>query len=65
MLNADGTLTTVAGTPDTVGSTQFGSPGVLDKDSRWLGITSDGRVHLDAGDKNSRRFFDVQLRPRS
>ena len=64
MLNADGTLTTVAGTPDTVGSTQFGSPGVLDKDSRWLGITSDGRVHLDAGDKNSRRFFDVQLRAR-
>lgn len=60
-VDASGNLLTVAGTWDSHEKTQFGSPGVLGRTSKWIGIGLDGRLHLEGWDVAVPRFFNVLL----
>lgn len=60
-VDAEGNLLTVAGVWDSHEKTRFGSPGVLSRTSKWIGIGSDGRLHLESWDAAGPRFFDVLL----
>lgn len=60
-VDAAGQISTVAGTPEIQSSTQFGSPGVLGKRSRLLGLTPDGLIHLSSGTQETPRFYSVRL----
>lgn len=61
VIDVAGNVRTVAGTPGSTGPTQFGSPGILSDTSRWIGMTPDGRVHLDSQAAEGSEFFDVIL----
>ena len=60
-IDAAGVVSTVAGTPNAQGSTQFGSPGVLSKTTSWVGLSPDGRIHLQSWAKETPRFYSVRL----
>ena len=60
-LDASGNVFTVAGTLGLNGKTQFGSPGTLSISAGWIGLTPDGRVHLESRDAAGPRFFDIVL----
>ena len=60
-VDAAGQISTVAGTPQVQGSTQFGSPGVLGKRSRLLGLTPDGLIHLSSETQETPHFYSVRL----
>lgn len=60
-LDAAGVVTTVAGTSGVSERTQFGSPGTLSSSAAWIGLTPDGRIHLESRGGAGPRFFDVVL----
>lgn len=60
-LDASGKVFTIAGTLGAQGATQFGTPGVLSNTTEWIGLTPDGRVHLESNDASGPKFFDVVL----
>ncbi len=60
-LDASGKVFLIAGTIGAQDTTQFGSPGVLSKTTEMIGLTPDGRVHLESKDASGPKFFDVVL----
>ncbi|GAA4424715.1 immunoglobulin domain-containing protein [Acidovorax lacteus] len=60
-VDAEGNVLTVAGTWGSQEKTQFGSPGVLGRTSKWIGIGSDGQLYLEGWDAAGPRFFGVLL----
>lgn len=60
-IDATGAISTVAGTPGSNQTTQFGSPGALGRTTQWVDISPDGRtIHLRQAQDNP-RFYNVLL----
>ena len=60
-IDAAGAISTVAGTPDSNATTEFGSPGVLSQRTQWIDLTPDGRIHLHGQAQDNPRFYSVLL----
>lgn len=61
-IDATGAISTVAGTPGSNQTTQFGSPGALGRTTRWVGLSPDGRtIHLRQEAQESPKFYSVLL----
>lgn len=61
-IDATGAISTVAGTPGSNQTTQFGSPGALGRTTRWVDLSPDGRtIHLRQEAQESPRFYSVLL----
>lgn len=60
-IDATGAISTVAGTPGSNQTTQFGSPGALGRTTQWVDLSPDGRtIHLRQAQDNP-RFYSVLL----
>ena len=60
-IDAAGAISTVAGTPDSNATTEFGSPGVLSQRTQWIDLTPDGRIHFHGHAQDNPRFYSVLL----
>lgn len=61
-IDATGAISTVAGTPGSNQTTQFGSPGALGRTTRWIDLSPDGRtIHLRQEAQESPKFYNVLL----
>lgn len=60
-IDATGAISTVAGTPGSNQTTQFGSPGALGRTTQWVDLSPDGcTIHLRQAQDNP-RFYNVLL----
>ena len=60
-IDTAGVISTVAGTPGSNKTTQFGSPGALGRTTQWIDLSPDGRIIYLRQAQESPRFYSVLL----